>query len=76
MLLYPHFDPTPFPELQALITRERIQRPPAVPPPFACPPASIGSGIAVASPKSTRHPIQFSNSGRLKPNGIRSRATG
>lgn len=37
MMLYPHFEPMPFPRLQQLITRERIQRPPAAPPPFACP---------------------------------------
>ncbi|MEE4296763.1 MAG: hypothetical protein V2J20_09125 [Wenzhouxiangella sp.] len=37
MMLYPHFDPSPFPELQALITRESIVRPTAISPPFACP---------------------------------------
>jgi TolB-like protein len=36
LMLYPHFDPTPFPELQALMVREGIERPDAVAPPFAC----------------------------------------
>jgi TolB-like protein len=37
-LIYPHFDPTPFPSLMAVLARERIERPPAEPLPFACPP--------------------------------------
>jgi TolB-like protein len=36
-LVYPQFDPTPFPSLRALLERERVQRPPPVPLPFACP---------------------------------------
>jgi TolB-like protein len=37
-LVHPHFDPTPFPSLMAVLARERIERPPAEPLPFACPP--------------------------------------
>ena len=37
-LLFPHFDPTPFPSLMALLAREKVERPPPVPLPFACPP--------------------------------------
>jgi TolB-like protein len=38
-LTYRHFDPAPFPSLMAVLERELVQRPPAVPLPFACPPA-------------------------------------
>jgi tetratricopeptide (TPR) repeat protein len=38
-LIYPNLDPRPFPSLMALIQRERIDRPPPQPLPFACPPA-------------------------------------
>ncbi|MBP8080863.1 MAG: hypothetical protein KAY12_01795, partial [Arenimonas sp.] len=40
-LIYPHFDPAPFPSLMAVLEREKVQRPPAVPLPFACPPAGV-----------------------------------
>ncbi|TGY90086.1 hypothetical protein E5163_02865 [Marinicauda algicola] len=40
-LIYPHFDPEPYPGLQALIERERIDPPRGEPIPFACPPAEI-----------------------------------
>jgi TolB-like protein len=36
-LIYPNFDPRPFPSLMALIERESIDRPPPQPLPFACP---------------------------------------
>jgi TolB-like protein len=38
-LVYPEFDPRPFPSLMALLEREKIDRPPPAPLPFACPPA-------------------------------------
>ncbi|HSM37661.1 MAG TPA: hypothetical protein VK837_14765 [Longimicrobiales bacterium] len=37
---YPQFDPAYFPELEALIEREGIDRPPPTPSPWACPAAS------------------------------------
>ncbi len=37
-LVYPHFDPAPFPSLLRMLEREKVQRPPPVPLPFACPP--------------------------------------
>jgi hypothetical protein len=37
-LVFQHFDPTPFPSLMALLAREKVERPPPVPLPFACPP--------------------------------------
>ena len=40
-LVYPHFDPAPFPSLMAVLEREKVQRPPTVPLPFACPPAGV-----------------------------------
>jgi TolB-like protein len=43
-LSYPEFDPSPFPSLVRLLEREKIQRPPALALPFACPPASQGAG--------------------------------
>jgi TolB-like protein len=39
-LVYPHFDPTPFPSLMKILERENVQRPPPEPLPFACPPAA------------------------------------
>jgi TolB-like protein len=39
-LAYPHFDPTPFPSLMKILEREKVQRPPPEPLPFACPPAA------------------------------------
>jgi hypothetical protein len=36
-LVYPQFDPRPFPSLMAVLQRERIDRPPPLPLPFACP---------------------------------------
>jgi hypothetical protein len=36
-LAYPQFDPTPFPSLMQVLRREKVERPPAVTPPFACP---------------------------------------
>jgi len=38
-LSYPDFDPSPFPSLVRMLEREKIQRPPALGLPFACPPA-------------------------------------
>ena len=38
-LVYPQFDPTPFPSLMQLLRREKVQRPPPLAMPFACPPA-------------------------------------
>jgi hypothetical protein len=43
-LSYPEFDPSPFPSLVRLLEREKVQRPPALALPFACPPASEGTG--------------------------------
>lgn len=37
-LNYPQFDPTPYPALMGILAREKIERPPPVPIPFACPP--------------------------------------
>ena len=39
-LVYPHFDPSPFPSLMRILEREQVRRPPPVPLPFACPPRS------------------------------------
>jgi len=39
-LVYPQFDPRPYPELMAVLEREGVQRPPPVEPPFKCPPPS------------------------------------
>jgi hypothetical protein len=36
-LTYPSFDPSPYPFLVQMLERENIDRPPAVPIPFACP---------------------------------------
>ena len=36
-LIYPDFDPSDFPVVQAIIEREEIQRPPPREIPFACP---------------------------------------
>ncbi len=36
-LVYPYFDPSPFPALMAALERERVERPPPVKIPFACP---------------------------------------
>jgi TolB-like protein len=41
-LIYPHFDPRPFPSLVTLLARERIDRPPPLSLPFACPAAGAG----------------------------------
>jgi TolB-like protein len=38
-LIFLHFDPAPFPSVMALLAREKIDRPPPVSLPFACPPA-------------------------------------
>jgi TolB-like protein len=43
-LAYPEFDPSPFPSLVRMLEREKVQRPPALALPFACPPASQGAG--------------------------------
>ncbi len=45
-LSYPHFDPAPFPSLMRVLEREKVQRPPPVPLPFACPPAESAPGAA------------------------------
>lgn len=37
-LIYPKFDPTPFPDLMAVLEREGVNRPPAMDVPFKCPP--------------------------------------
>lgn len=37
-LNYTHFDPTPFPALMTVLTRENIERPPATTLPYACTP--------------------------------------
>jgi TolB-like protein len=37
-LIYPKFDPAPFPEVLAVLEREGINRPPVVEIPFKCPP--------------------------------------
>jgi len=37
-LLYPQFDPSPFPDLVALLEREKIDRPPPIRPRYFCPP--------------------------------------
>jgi TolB-like protein len=42
-MVFPHFDPSPFPSLMRILEREQIRRPPAVPLPFACPPRETGS---------------------------------
>jgi TolB-like protein len=42
-LAYPQFDPTPFPSLMQVLRRENVERPAAVPLPFACPPAAEGA---------------------------------
>jgi len=39
-LIYPQFDPRPYPELMAVLEREGVKRPPPVEPPFKCPPPS------------------------------------
>ena len=39
-LYYPYFDASEFPNLQRVLTRERINRPPPANIPFACPPAT------------------------------------
>ncbi len=39
-LAYPQFDPAPYPSLMRVLEREKVKRPPAVPLPFACPPAA------------------------------------
>ena len=36
-LTYHHFDPAPFPSLVQMLEREAVNRPPALPVPFACP---------------------------------------
>jgi TolB-like protein len=38
-LVYPQFDPTPFPSLMKVLDREKVRRPPPLAIPFACPPA-------------------------------------
>lgn len=38
-LSYPQFDPRPFPSLMQVLEREKMERPPPEPIPFACPPA-------------------------------------
>jgi TolB-like protein len=43
-LSYPEFDPSPFPSLVRLLAREKVQRPPALALPFACPPAGPEAG--------------------------------
>ena len=43
-LAYPEFDPSPFASLVRMLEREKVQRPPALALPFACPPASQGAG--------------------------------
>ncbi|NGX15837.1 hypothetical protein [Wenzhouxiangella sp. XN24] len=42
-LVYPHFDPSPFPSLVQILEREQIPRPATVALPFACPPRGAGS---------------------------------
>jgi TolB-like protein len=42
-MVFPHFDPSPFPSLMRILEREQIRRPPPVPLPFACPPRETGS---------------------------------
>ncbi len=42
-LIYPQFDPAPFPSLLKILDREKVQRPPPQPEPFACPPAAEGA---------------------------------
>jgi TolB-like protein len=42
-LVYPQFDPAPFPSLLKILEREKVQRPPPVPLPFACPPTAAAS---------------------------------
>ena len=37
-LSYRQFDPTPFPSLMRVLAREKVDRPPQIPLPFACPP--------------------------------------
>jgi hypothetical protein len=37
-LSYTHFDPSPFPALMAILTRENVERPPATTLPYACTP--------------------------------------
>jgi hypothetical protein len=39
-LAYRQFDPTPYPSLMRVLEREKVQRPPPIPLPFACPPAT------------------------------------
>jgi TolB-like protein len=36
-LVFPNFDPSPFPSLLRILEREQVRRPPLVPLPFACP---------------------------------------
>jgi TolB-like protein len=42
-LVYPHFDPSPFPSLMRILEREQVRRPPPVALPFACPPRETAS---------------------------------
>jgi hypothetical protein len=42
-MVFPHFDPSPFPSLMRILEREQIRRLPPVPLPFACPPRETGS---------------------------------
>ena len=42
-LVYPQFDPSPYPSLMRILEREQIQRPPPVALPFACPPGEPAS---------------------------------
>lgn len=43
-LSFPEFDPSPFPSLVRVLEREKVQRPPALALPFACPPDKQGAG--------------------------------
>jgi TolB-like protein len=41
-LVYPHFDPSPYPSLMRILEREQVRRPPPVALLFACPPREAG----------------------------------
>ena len=51
-LAYPQFDPAPYPSLMRVLEREKVRRPPAVPLPFACPPAASAATAVPAGERS------------------------
>ena len=47
-LIYPYFDPTPYPNLMKILEREGVNRPPPLEIPFACPSAEEVAEAAIA----------------------------